>query len=108
MRAMIPWFYGGLIYEDHVTQAKVQEYSAKALAIDSTLGGAAVMLRFSGQIDFFADGIDMFEAMLLELPENPHILEPLIWMLQASGYPRESVPLSEACLLYTSPSPRDS
>jgi TolB-like protein len=98
MLAMIPWFYGGLIYEDHVSQAKVQEYSARALAIDSTLGGAAVMLRLSGQIDFFADGIDMFGAMLVELPENPLILEPLIWMLQTSGYTHESVPLSESFL----------
>jgi TolB-like protein len=77
-------------------QQQAREVAAEALAIDPDLVLAqAVYEATKIGIGLRLTGVEAFERAVREQPNNPDLLQPLIWNLTQAGYLREALRLSQ-------------
>jgi len=97
--AFLYWASGGVGQDAIATQQLVHEFTAKAIAIDPKLLFADVFYNVSTLgFDYQIGMIELSELAISEQPNNPWLLDSLVWILQETGYMQESLPLAERYL----------
>jgi len=97
--AFLYWASGGVGQDAIATQQLVHEFTAKAIAIDPKLLFADVFYKVSTLgFDYQIGMIELSELAISEQPNNPWLLDSLVWILQETGYMQESLPLAERYL----------
>jgi TolB-like protein/DNA-binding winged helix-turn-helix (wHTH) protein len=99
---LLAYFYyahGGVGQDGLTTQRLVHNATGRAIEIDPDLHFADVMYRSSTPgTDYLIALITLTEDALAEDPNNPWLLDTMVWFPQEAGYMEDSLPWAERYL----------